>query len=39
MIDASEVATVITFLASPCSVAITGDAVVCGGGQPGFIYY
>src|SRR5205807_2196223 len=39
MVDASEVATVITFLASPRSVAITGDAIACGGGQPGFIYY
>src|SRR4051794_25880587 len=39
MIDASEVATVIAFLASPRSIAITGDAIACGGGQPGYIYY
>jgi NAD(P)-dependent dehydrogenase (short-subunit alcohol dehydrogenase family) len=39
MIDASEVASVITFLASPRSVSITGDAIACGGGQPGAIYY
>jgi len=38
-VDASEVATVIAFLASPRSVAITGDAIACGGGQLGFIYY
>jgi NAD(P)-dependent dehydrogenase (short-subunit alcohol dehydrogenase family) len=30
---------VVAFLASPRSSAITGDAVVCGGGQPGSIYY
>jgi NAD(P)-dependent dehydrogenase (short-subunit alcohol dehydrogenase family) len=39
MIDASEVAAVIAFLASPRSIAITGDAVACGGGHPGAIYY
>jgi NAD(P)-dependent dehydrogenase (short-subunit alcohol dehydrogenase family) len=38
-VTAEEVATVVTFLASPRSVAITGDAVVCGGGQPGPIFY
>jgi NAD(P)-dependent dehydrogenase (short-subunit alcohol dehydrogenase family) len=38
-IDADEVAAVVTFLASPRSVAVTGDAIVCGGGQPGAIYY
>jgi NAD(P)-dependent dehydrogenase (short-subunit alcohol dehydrogenase family) len=37
--DADEVATVITFLASPRSVAIAGDAVVCSGGVRGPIYY
>jgi hypothetical protein len=30
---------VVTFLASPRSVAITGDAVAAGGGQVGPIYY
>jgi NAD(P)-dependent dehydrogenase (short-subunit alcohol dehydrogenase family) len=39
LIDASEVAVVIAFLASPVSVAINGDAIACGGGQPGAIYY
>jgi NAD(P)-dependent dehydrogenase (short-subunit alcohol dehydrogenase family) len=37
--DADEVATVITFLASPRSVSISGDAVVCSGGVRGPIYY
>ena len=39
LVDAEEVAWVVAFLASPRSVAITGDAVVCGGGQPGPIFY
>ncbi len=39
LVDADEVAWVVAFLASPRSVAITGDAVVCGGGMPGAIYY
>lgn len=39
LVDAAEVAWVVVFLASPRSVAVTGDAVVCGGGQPGPIYY
>jgi NAD(P)-dependent dehydrogenase (short-subunit alcohol dehydrogenase family) len=38
-IDADEVAAVVTFLASPLSGTINGDAIVCGGGQPGPIYY
>jgi NAD(P)-dependent dehydrogenase (short-subunit alcohol dehydrogenase family) len=38
-LDAEEVAWVVTFLASPRSIAITGDAVACGGGLPGPIYY
>jgi NAD(P)-dependent dehydrogenase (short-subunit alcohol dehydrogenase family) len=38
-LEAEEVAWVVAFLASPRSVAITGDAVACGGGQPGPIYY
>lgn len=39
MITADEVADVVTFLASPKSVAMTGDAVVVGGGVPRAIYY
>jgi NAD(P)-dependent dehydrogenase (short-subunit alcohol dehydrogenase family) len=39
MIDASEVAYVVAFLASPKSVAIDGDAIAAGGGVPGVIYY
>ncbi|WP_116998788.1 SDR family NAD(P)-dependent oxidoreductase [Desertimonas flava] len=38
-VDATEVADVVAFLASPRSVSITGDAIACGGGQPGAIYY
>ncbi|MGY4099476.1 SDR family NAD(P)-dependent oxidoreductase [Nocardia sp. R16R-3T] len=39
VIDATEVADVVAFLASPRSVAITGDAIAVGGGVPGPIYY
>jgi NAD(P)-dependent dehydrogenase (short-subunit alcohol dehydrogenase family) len=39
IVDAEEVADVVAFLASPRSVAITGDAIACGGGSPGSIYY
>jgi NAD(P)-dependent dehydrogenase (short-subunit alcohol dehydrogenase family) len=39
MVTAAEIADVITFLASPRSVAINGDAVAVGGGTPGAIYY
>ena len=39
LITAREVATVIAFLASPRSVAISGDAVACGGGTPRAIHY
>ena len=39
IVDASEVADVVAFLASPRSAAITGDAIACGGGQPGSIFY
>ncbi|WP_067676222.1 SDR family NAD(P)-dependent oxidoreductase [Nocardia miyunensis] len=39
VIDAEEVAHVVTFLASPRSVAITGDAIAAGGGIPGAVYY
>ena len=39
LIDAREVAYVVAFLASPKSVAITGDTIVAGGGVPRVIYY
>jgi NAD(P)-dependent dehydrogenase (short-subunit alcohol dehydrogenase family) len=39
LVTAAEVASVVAFLASPRSVAITGDAVPAGGGQVGPIYY
>ncbi|KLL10371.1 MULTISPECIES: SDR family NAD(P)-dependent oxidoreductase [Protofrankia] len=39
VVEPEEVAWVVAFLASPRSVAITGDAIVAGGGVPGFIYY
>jgi enoyl-[acyl-carrier-protein] reductase (NADH) len=39
IVDASEVADVVAFLASPRSVAITGDAVFAGGGSRGRISY
>jgi NAD(P)-dependent dehydrogenase (short-subunit alcohol dehydrogenase family) len=39
IITANEVADVVAFLASPRSVAITGDAIGVGGGAPGFIRY
>lgn len=39
LIEATEVAHVIVFLASPKAVAINGDAVITGGGVPGAIHY
>ena len=39
MIDADDIAAIVTFLASPRSLAINGDAIICGGGSPGSIYY
>ncbi|SNQ50090.1 conserved hypothetical protein [Frankia canadensis] len=39
VIEPHEVAWVVAFLASPRSVAITGDGVFAGGGVPGSIYY
>jgi NAD(P)-dependent dehydrogenase (short-subunit alcohol dehydrogenase family) len=39
IVDASEVADVVAFLASPRSAAITGDAIVVGGGSIGPIHY
>jgi len=39
LVDADEVAWVVAFLASPRAISITGDAIACGGGQPGVIHY
>lgn len=39
LVTAEEVAAVVTFLASPKSVAINGDAITVGGGPVGPIYY
>jgi hypothetical protein len=39
VIEVEEVAWVVAFLASPKSVAINGDAIATGGGQPGTIHY
>ena len=39
IVSADEVASVVTFLASPKSVAINGDAISVGGGAIGPIYY
>ncbi|RLT43896.1 MAG: SDR family oxidoreductase, partial [Chloroflexi bacterium] len=39
LIDAKDIAAVVAFLASPLSIAITGDAIAAGGGAPRSIYY
>lgn len=39
LVTAEEVANVVTFLASPRAVAITGDAIAVCGGRAGAIYY
>ncbi len=39
MVDASEVAAVVAFLASPRSIAVNGDAIAVGGGASGPIFY
>jgi NAD(P)-dependent dehydrogenase (short-subunit alcohol dehydrogenase family) len=39
LVDASEVADIVAFLASPRSVAINGDAIACGGGAKVSIHY
>jgi NAD(P)-dependent dehydrogenase (short-subunit alcohol dehydrogenase family) len=39
IVTAEEVADVITFLCSPRSVAVTGDAITAGGGMRGAIHY
>jgi NAD(P)-dependent dehydrogenase (short-subunit alcohol dehydrogenase family) len=39
IVDAEEVAGIVTFLASPLAAGISGDAVACGGGSRGSIHY
>ena len=39
LITADEVGDIVAFLASPRSIAITGDVIAAGGGMPGAIYY
>jgi NAD(P)-dependent dehydrogenase (short-subunit alcohol dehydrogenase family) len=39
LVSSEEIANVVAFLASPKSVAITGDVIAAGGGMPGAIYY
>jgi NAD(P)-dependent dehydrogenase (short-subunit alcohol dehydrogenase family) len=39
VIDSEDIAYVVTMLASPRSIAINGDVIAAGGGQPGRIYY
>jgi NAD(P)-dependent dehydrogenase (short-subunit alcohol dehydrogenase family) len=39
IVDASEVADVVAFLASPKSLPINGDAIAVAGGSPGVIHY
>jgi len=39
MVDASEVAYIVAFLASPKSIAINGDVIAAGGGSGKAIYY
>ena len=38
-IDAKDIAAIVTFLASPRSIAINGDAIAAGGGARGAIHY
>jgi NAD(P)-dependent dehydrogenase (short-subunit alcohol dehydrogenase family) len=39
MVTAAEVAALVTWLASPLSVAVAGDVIACGGGVKGPIFY
>ena len=39
LIDADDIAYVVTMLASPRSIAVNGDAIAAGGGTPRAIYY
>lgn len=38
-IDATDIANIVVFLASPKAVAINGDVIAAGGGAPGSIFY
>ncbi len=39
LLSADDIANVVTFLASPLSIAINGDTIAAGGGTPRAIYY
>ena len=39
IVDASEIAYIVAFLASPRSIAINGDVIAAGGGSGKAIYY
>jgi NAD(P)-dependent dehydrogenase (short-subunit alcohol dehydrogenase family) len=39
LVDAREIAYVVAFLCSPKAIAINGDVIAAGGGDPGSIYY
>ena len=39
IVDADDIATLVTFLASPLSLAVNGESIACGGGLPGTIRY
>ena len=39
IIDSEDIAAIVTFLASPKSIAITGDTIAAGGGVGRGIYY
>ncbi len=39
LLDASDIAHVVAFLASPKSLALHGESIGAGGGQPGVIHY
>jgi NAD(P)-dependent dehydrogenase (short-subunit alcohol dehydrogenase family) len=39
IVTAEEIASVVTFLASPKAISINGDAIPAGGGTPGSIFY
>ncbi len=39
IVDAKEGAWLVTFLASPRSIAVNGEAIAAGGGSPGWIRY
>lgn len=39
LIEADDLGPVVAFLASPLSLAITGESIAAGGGEPGVIHY